>query len=357
MSTVIKYIKKQLTEKESTSDKNMSQMPKVKKKALKDIPNIEQFFSSEVYDLTTDVNEEMRCFVKSQNSIISFFVGKETALAGSTALISAIGNSTLRISYPNHPLAKLDWHCCIKQLIEHGADPNAIAFPDVPLLMSEITTFLKFGDPHIIALLLELGANCFARDKSNYTIMDWIIASDAMNKKVQAEDYQQFFSIDSSLLEPQNGSWNELDIIYQKVTISRPILRHWVKTLYKHYMELTAALNNEFSKLNSLPKSITNIISLYETSYLLMDISLFLQENPKIFDEFQQRLCLMLKIAYLYHGPFDSDVYDQRSVHKFIPLIFSEKKSSAETDKDLQEIKIGNAEIQEVESESINLSL
>lgn len=341
MSIIVKYIKEKLF-----SDQHSG------KKKLKDIPNIEQFFSSERYDLTTDINEKMIY----KNRLVFFLPLGDTVLE--LPLIEAIKNSALKISDPTNILAKLDWHRCIKQLIEHGAVLNEKFLPNHSLLMSTVLQFLELGDSNTTELLLTLGLNCFLRDINNYTVMDWIITANSgdyraltyieqenynttdriiglsvvkRNRHEKIKDYIEFFSFNPKISDLQI-TWFQKDLLLRKFEISMPILRHWSKTLYKHFLDLRFVLKNEFSKFMIMPPSMINIIALYETSSLIMDISFVLEKNPKLFNEIKQSLCKMLEFSMSNKtGSEDSEVVN------FISLIFSDHTSA-----------IGNKEKKEI---------
>lgn len=343
MSTEITNIKKKLFEKVNRTDKNTSQIRKVKKIALKDIPNIEQFFSSKEYDLTTDVNDAMR--LPQDPYLYSLLFGKiETESTGQSPLGTAILNANLAIVHPDSPLARIDWQACIKLLIKYGAEINFYCLnfccrEKVPYLF-HLLTLEHYGNPKTIDTLLQNGINLLVRDKKGFTALDWSIVNDSPLGKVKIENYESFFSIDINQIPKKPWMFQQNRLFRQLVT-TKPVFAHWVQLLYKHYTDECTLLKNEFSKLVYLSPNITNIIALYETSYLIMDISLVLEENPGLFDKIKQSLCEMLKTSYIQYQKKD---WKDSEVVEFISLIFSNQKSSKETKERNEILKLSQSQ-------------
>lgn len=323
MSTIANYIKKQLLEKKATADKNNHQIEKIKKMPLNKIPNIRDFFDPSKFDLTTDVNEEMRVA-----RFLPFSWGKENTI-GLLPLEKALIMLNANPMDPFNVWSKVNWYDCIKLLIKYGADPNVRAeapgsFPFLFYFLP-VKHFQNSKIRKVVHLLLKNGANIVGRDKNGFAAMDWLIMANENlgtpfpSGKERSEKYESFFSINLNKI-PEIPR----QVTFETYLMSQPILAHWASLFYKHYTGMISSLKNSFGEIVFMTPNIVNIIALYETSYLIMDISLVLEENPRLFNKIKQSLCETLKVSYIQYNKKD---LQKRDVVEFISLIFSNPES------------------------------
>lgn len=236
---------------------------------------------------------------------------------------TALGFAILRGRKTNgHFFAEQQLDELVKILLEHGADSN---IPEASLEnnnIREVSSFMyavRISPNEIIHLLLQHGANCFAKDNRGYTVLDWSIIVNPQGFNLARihssepdliplddeplNDYRAFCSkkVKTDQLEPTSDGTLIIHN-YSRMVQLQPLMANIVERLYKQCLdklnELTKLLND--SMPNSM-KDINLLVAKYAFTFDFSHVSFVLYNDKKLFSEIGQEFIQILFTAYNEH--------------------------------------------------------